>query len=252
MSELEDILAGRILEIADDELIIAHRNSEWCGHAPILEEDIAFANLALDEIGHAILWYQLYAKLKGLDPEEEPDKLVYFREPFEYRASQFVALPKGDWAFSMLRQYLWDVLEWERLEAYSQADYAPLVEVAKKIKTEEIYHLRHTEAWVIRLCLGTDESARRMQSALDLLWPYTGQLTGKSRREEELGVWGLPESDMIAEAWRERVTQLLVGSGLKIPKTGQLTLNRSLQSMHMIEILAEMQQVARLDPSADW
>ena len=128
--ELALNLAARILELADDELILAHRNSEWCGHAPILEEDIAFANLALDELGHAMLWYRLYAELTDQDPETAPDRLVYFREPFEFRSAQFCALPKGDWAFSMLRQYLWDELEAVRLDAFVKADFGPLAETA--------------------------------------------------------------------------------------------------------------------------
>jgi ring-1,2-phenylacetyl-CoA epoxidase subunit PaaC len=117
LPDLNLILAEKLVGMADDELILAHRDSEWCGHGPILEEDIAFANLALDELGHAMLWYRAYAELTGQDPESTPDRLVYFREAFEFRASHFSALPRGDWAFSMLRQYLWDVLEWLRLEA---------------------------------------------------------------------------------------------------------------------------------------
>jgi ring-1,2-phenylacetyl-CoA epoxidase subunit PaaC len=243
-------LADRILELADDELILAHRNSEWCGHAPILEEDIAFANLALDELGHAILWYRLYADLTGQDPETTPDRLVYFREPFEYRAAQFCALPKGDWAFSMLRQYLWDVLEAVRLEAFTGSSYRPLAETAAKIRTEEIYHLRHTSAWVKRLGLGTEESNTRMQTALNLLWPYTGQLTG-----DKPGIWteiGVPEEKDLRAEWERRVRGDLEATNLIVPTASMLTLDRNLQSETIVEILAELQQVARLDPEARW
>jgi ring-1,2-phenylacetyl-CoA epoxidase subunit PaaC len=245
-----DDLAARLLELADDELILAHRNSEWCGHAPILEEDIAFANLALDELGHAILWYRLHAELTGQDPETTPDRLVYFREPFEYRAAQFCALPKGDWAFSMLRQYLWDVLEAVRLEAFTGSSCRPLAETAAKIRTEEIYHLRHTAAWVKRLGLGTGESNARMQAALDLLWPYTGQLTGdKPDFWTEIGV---PEEKVLRVEWERRVRGDLAAANLIVPDTSMLTLDRKLQSGYIVEILAELQQVARLDPEARW
>ena len=243
-------LAARILEMADDELILAHRNSEWCGRAPILEEDIAFANLALDELGHAMLWYRLHADLTGQDPETTPDRLVFFREPFEYRTAQFCALPKGDWAFSMLRQYLWDVLEAVRLEAIVGASHTLLAQTAARIRVEEIYHLRHTSAWVKRLGLGTEESNSRMQAALDLLWPYTGELTGGT------GVawtdYGLPPDESIRADWDRRVRAELVPAGLTIPDTAMRSLDRSLQSGYMVDILAELQQVARLDPQARW
>jgi ring-1,2-phenylacetyl-CoA epoxidase subunit PaaC len=243
-------LAARLLELADDELILAHRNSEWCGHAPILEEDIAFANLALDELGHAILWYRLHAELTGQDPDTTPDQLVYFREPFEYRAAQFCALPKGDWAFSMLRQFLWDVLEDVRLEAFAGAALRPLAETAAKIRTEEVYHIRHTAAWVKRLGLGTDESNTRMQAALDLLWPYTGELTGGT--SVNWGEYGLPADAEIRAGWEARVRECLVEAGLTVPETALMTLDRDLQSGYIVEILADLQQVARLDPQAGW
>jgi 1,2-phenylacetyl-CoA epoxidase catalytic subunit len=111
------VLAEFLLELADDQLIIGHRNSQWCGHAPILEEDIAFANLSLDELGHAVLVYELYSSLVGEDPETFPDRLVFTREAFEYRNCHLAALPNGDWAFTMLRQYLMDSFEFKLMEA---------------------------------------------------------------------------------------------------------------------------------------
>ena len=165
-------LADYLLALADDELILGHRNSEWTGHAPILEEDIAFANLAQDEIGHARLWYGLVNDLGG----PEPDRLVFFRSAAEYRNAPILELPKGDWAFSMLRQYLFDVGEAQRLPLLAGSPHRPLAEAAAKIRTEEIYHLRHTHAWIERLAQGTQESHRRVQAALDLLWPFAVQL----------------------------------------------------------------------------
>lgn len=244
-------LAPYTLALADDELILAHRASQWCGHAPILEEDIAFANLALDELGHAALWYALHSALTGADPAAHPDQLVYFREPFEFRAAQFCALPNGDWAFSMLRQYLWDALETVRLAALAASPCAPLAETAAKIQTEEIYHLRHTAAWVKRLALGTDESHRRMQAALDELYPYTGQLFDPNT-EDSLAEWGVPDPARLRAAWEARVIPFLAESGLAIPAANPRTLSRALQSQYVIDILAELQQVARLDPAAEW
>ncbi len=244
-------LAAHLLAIADDELILAHRNSQWCGHAPVLEEDIAFANLALDELGHAALWYALHAQLAGADPHTAPDQLIYFREAFEFRAAQICALPNGDWAFSMLRQYLWDALEDTRLTALAASPFAPLAETAAKIRTEEIYHLRHTEAWVKRLGLGTEESQRRMQTALAELWPYTQQWFDPGTGAD-LGEWGVPDPEKLRAAWEARVIPLLGASGLAVPEVKPRTLSRALQSQYLIDILAELQQVARLDPAAKW
>src|SRR5215471_16608308 len=136
-----------LLALADDELLLGHRDSEWTGHAPILEEDIAFANLAQDEIGHAALWYGLLRNLDGSDP----DRLIFFREPGAFRNAQLVELPKGDWAFSMLRQYLFDAAESVRLPLLAVSTHRPLAEAAAKIRPEELYHLRHTQAWIQRL-----------------------------------------------------------------------------------------------------
>jgi ring-1,2-phenylacetyl-CoA epoxidase subunit PaaC len=250
---IQSLLAYKVLTIADDELILGHRVSEWCGHAPILEEDIAFANIALDELGHAILWYQLHSALVGENPETYPDQLVYFREPFEFRCAQFVALPKGDWAFSMLRQYLFDVLENVWLSHYSQSNYQPLAETAAKIRREEIYHLRHTSAWVKRLGLGTEESNRRMQNALDELWPYTGQLFDPTPGEETLVDAGwVVDAKTVYSDWQAQVIPFLEAAKLAIPPSKMRTLNRELPSQHLVNILAELQQVARLDPQAQW
>jgi len=253
ISNLQSHLAYHLLALADDELILGHRQSEWCGHAPILEEDIAFANLALDELGHAILWYQLHAQLLGENPETYPDQLVYFREPFEFRCAQFVALPKGDWAFSMVRQYLFDALETVRLEQYAQSTFTPLAETAAKIRREEIYHLRHTAAWVKRLGLGTEESHRRMQNALDELWPYTGQLFDPVPGEDALVEAGwLLDSHTLHTAWQAHVIPFLEAANLIIPTAKTRTLSRALPSQHVVRILADLQQVARLDPQANW
>ncbi|MFQ5576791.1 MAG: 1,2-phenylacetyl-CoA epoxidase subunit PaaC, partial [Anaerolineae bacterium] len=173
---LAQALIKTLLAMADDELILAHRNSEWTGHAPILEEDIAFSNIAQDELGHAVLWYGLLADLSAEDPQTYPDRLAFFRDAPDYRNLQLVELPKGDWAFTIVRQYLFDAAEAVRLPQLARSEYAPLAEIAAKIQREEIYHYRHTAAWLKRLGLGTEESHCRMQTALNALWPYTGQL----------------------------------------------------------------------------
>ncbi len=176
MDQLRNALSAQLLAWGDDEFILGHRDSEWCGHAPILEEDIAFANIALDELGHAQTWYILLAQLLEEDVGLYPDHLVYRRQAADFRNVQLVEFPNGDWAFSMLRQYLFDQMETIRLERLRNSRHRALAEAALKLGKEEIYHRRHSRAWVQRLGGGTQESHRRTQAALETLWPAASQL----------------------------------------------------------------------------
>jgi len=251
---LRHALASRLLELADDELILGHRNSEWCGHAPILEEDIAFANIALDEIGHASIWYTMLAQLLGKDEASYPDELVFQRAPAEFRCVQMVTLPIGDWAFSMTRQYLFDAYEAELLGLLTHSRHKPLQDAAAKLRKEEAYHLRHTSAWVTRLGLGTEESHRRMQAALNALWGYALQLFAPTPGQDSLiQAEYFPAAEQLRSSWLGRVTSHLADAGLTIPADAVPPAeSRSIHSDHLAELLAEMQKVARLDPVAEW
>lgn len=250
--ELHAALADYLLAMADNELILGHRDSEWCGHAPILEEDIAFANIALDEIGHAAVWYKLLADLRHENHETYPDQLVYFRDADEYRSAPLVELPKGDWAFTITRQYLFDALEFVRLERLATSAYTPLAEAAAKIRVEEMYHLRHTKAWVRRLGLGTDESNRRMQAALDELWPHALQMFAPvPDRLSEAGY--VPASDELRQAWQDEVVPHLRESGLDVPpEITPPTFSRQQHTGHLTALLDDLQRVARLVAGARW
>lgn len=248
--QYQNALAQKLLAMADDELILAHRNSEWTGHGPILEEDIAFTNMALDEMGHAATWYRLRQELTG----EDGDTAVFFRTAADYRNVQMMELPKGDWAFSMLRQYLFDVYERVHLDQLAATAYRPLAEAAAKIRTEEIYHLRHTQTWVRRLGLGTEESHRRMQNALDQLWPFAQQLFVPLPIEDLLSTEVLTTPlDTLHHEWWQITTQHLADSGLETPPDNTPpTTNRADHTEYLVSLLAEMQSVARLDPEAKW
>jgi ring-1,2-phenylacetyl-CoA epoxidase subunit PaaC len=242
-----------LLALADDELIQGHRNSEWCGHAPIIEEDIAFANLALDEIGHAQLWYALIAELSGEDPERYPDRLVYFREAGNFRNAALVELPNGDWAFTILRQFLFDAAETARLQGLVQSRLGALAETAGRIRQEELYHLRHTRAWVKRLGLGTEESHRRMQAALDLAWPYMGPLFSIGGGEDRLAAEGwVPAGDEVRAAWSAQVFPVLQECAFTVPQEQGNGLVRGQHTPHFKVLLSEMQSVAREEPEAEW
>jgi ring-1,2-phenylacetyl-CoA epoxidase subunit PaaC len=249
-SEVTKIFAEVVLAMADDELILAHRNSEWTGHSPILEEDIAFSNIAQDELGHATLWYQILSDITG----EKPDDLVFFRDSLAYRNVQMVEMPNGDWAYSMMRQYLFDAYERIWLAGLIESTYQPVAEAAKKIWYEEIYHYRHTSSWIKRLGLGTEESNNRCQSALNQLWPYAFQLFASQPEERiifELGY--VPDRANVRGSWLMLVLPFLEESGLNVPVEFTLVeFLRSEHSEHLARLLTEMQEVARSDPEADW
>jgi ring-1,2-phenylacetyl-CoA epoxidase subunit PaaC len=244
-------LAAKLLAQADDEYILGHRDSEWCGHAPILEEDIAFANIAQDEIGHAALWLGLLKDLRG----DDPDHLVFFRTAADWRNAQLCELPKGDWAFTMMRQYLFDAAELVRLAEMVNSAYNPIAEVSTKIRPEELYHYRHTSNWVKRLGLGTEESHSRMQAALDELWPYAGQLFAPTPGEDELIAQAIvPARQKLQTAWEAMVRPWLADSGLEFPDSAKtIAVGRDQHTEHLTALLADMQEVARLEgPEVKW
>ena len=248
-AEVAQALAKQLLALADDELILAHRNSEWIGHAPILEEDIALANIAQDELGHATIWYQLHQELTGT----EPDQLVYFREVDAFRNVQLVELPKGDWAFTMVRQFLFDAYELALFTRLADSSYQPLADAIAKVKNEEIYHYRHSSAWVLRLGMGTEESHSRMQQALDALWPLAHQLfkpwQGRQLLVESTMVPALSD---VKDAWGAVVVPHLQKAGLVLPKEILVPPPREEHTDHLVELLADLQMVAREDPGAVW
>ena len=248
-SSLREYLLG----LADDELILGHRNSEWCGVAPIIEEDIAFANIALDEIGHASLWYGLIADLNGDDKTTFPDRMVFQRPGKDFRNIQLVELPKGDWAFSILRQYLFDEAELIRLDGLKSSNYSPLGENAAKIRTEEIYHQRHNRMWVKRLGLGTEESHQRLQAALDTIWPYCAQIFSPPANYDRLVISGItPEHKSMQAAWEKTVRGFLKECEIKVPSGSQLSINRQQHTAHLGLMIADLISVRQLDPLAEW
>jgi len=247
--QFAEAVVGYALHLADDELILAHRDSEWTGHAPILEEDIAFSNIAQDELGHASLWYELSCSLSG----DDPDRLVFFRSSREYRNVQMVELPKGDWAFAMTRQYLFDAYELVNLAHLSRSAYRQIAEIAGKIQSEELYHYRHTSHWMRRLGLGTEESCRRMQRALEEIWPYAGQLFLESEGSRFLADAGVaPDLAVMRKQWLETVIPFLNESNLHVSKVEPIKASRSDHTLHLADLLAEMQEVARMNPQVQW
>ncbi len=247
--QLQQALMDRLVAMADDEVILGHRDSEWTGHAPILEEDIAIANIAQDELGHALIWYELAEPYTGNDA----DSMAFFRDARQFRNVQMVELPNGDWAFTMLRQYLFDAYEMALLTRLMTSQYAPLAEAAEKIRREEIYHFRHSSIWVERLGLGTEESHARMQRALDHLWPYALQLFRPMPLDAHLVEAGFfPDPDQLQTAWQDVVLPHLKNADLTPPDAEPIYAHRHHHTEHLVDLLADMQLVARSIPKAVW
>lgn len=240
-----------ILRLADDELIIGHRNSEWTGLAPILEADIAFSSMAQDEMGHALAYYRLLHDLGRSDP----DTLAFLRSPSDFRCASLVALDKGDWAFSIVRQYLYDTAESVRLDALGTSGYAPLAMLARKIRGEEKYHVMHGRNWVMKLGAATEESHHRMQAALDVAFPHALGLFEPTRLDATIAELGIqPREGDLCRTFVETITPFLAEAGLKLPANAKPA-HGGRAGRHPPELAAlldAMQQVYRIEPTGKW
>lgn len=242
-----------LCRIGDDRLVLGHRTSEWCGHGPILEEDIALANIALDLIGQANLVLQYAGEVEGAGRDQ--DALAYFRDAVEYRNALLCELPRGDFGVTVVRQFfhgVFSVLQWEAL---SRSADTTLAGIAAKALKESKYHVRHTGEWVIRLGDGTDESHQRVQAAVDALWAYTGELFMQPADEASLVSAGLTaDVSTLERAWRATVDDVLRRATLVAPDGVWMQRGGrdGRHTEHLGHLLAEMQIVARSHPGAQW
>ncbi|MCW5850914.1 MAG: phenylacetate-CoA oxygenase subunit PaaC [Anaerolineae bacterium] len=247
---LQSSIFDYILALADDELVIGHRASEWTGLGPILEEDIAFSSIAQDELGHALTFYTL---LEGLDGGDADD-LAFLRGSAEFRNAQLCELPRGDFAFSLVRHFLYDLAEAVRLDRLADSAYPPLAQAAAKIRQEEKYHLMHGRTWVQKLARGGDEARAHLQTALDLAYPAAAGLFEPVEDEAELVAAGLvPPSAEVAASWREVVVPFLSSAGFTVPVgTSHLGGRYGQHTEYLSQLLDAMQALYRTDPEASW
>jgi len=250
---LTDNLFQYLLRLGDDRLVLGHRLSEWCGHGPILEEDIALANIALDLIGQATLYLKLGAETEGKGRSE--DDLAYFRDAIEYRNVQLVELPKGDYAFTTLRQFFFDVFSYHLLEQLQSSRNSEIAGIAAKGFKEVRYHVRHSSEWVVRMGDGTDESHSRAQKAVNELWRFTAEMfqadaVDRAMKDEGIGA----DLDAIKPKWDSVVTDVLNRATLAIPSDPPAMTGgrRGRHTEHLGHMLSEMQIVARSHPGAEW
>ena len=219
----EDAEAVRtyLLALADDELVAAERYTEWQVRAPTLESDIALSNIAQDELGHARLWYDLVERFG----DDETD-LIWERDPADFRHSTLVELPfeEGDWADAIVRHHLYDVAEDVRLHAIERSAVAPIRDRVGKVLDEEDYHLEHADSWLERLA-ADEEGHRRLQAALDRLFPYALTLFEPTAHEGTIDALGVRTESLaeMREEWLTRVEGTLEGVGLEVPDANPAT-----------------------------
>jgi ring-1,2-phenylacetyl-CoA epoxidase subunit PaaC len=242
-----------LIRLADDRLILGHRLSEWCGHGPILEEDIAIANIALDLIGQANLLLDLAGKEEGKG--RTSDALAYFREAVEFRNLLMMELPRGDFAFTTTRQFLVSVFEALHLEQLQASRHSDLAGIAAKALKETRYHARHSADWMLKMGDGTAESHDRAQRAIDDLWRFTGELFESDESEQALVAEGIAvDRRPLRDRWHGEVSRVLAAATLSVPDDGfmQRGGRAGKHTEHLGHLLAEMQIVARSYPGAEW
>lgn len=241
-----------LLRLGDDRLVLGHRLSEWCGHGPVLEEDIALANVALDLIGQATHFLKLAGQVEGKGRDE--DALAYFRDAIDYRNVKLVELPNGDFGRTIVRQFLFDAWSVLLLEKLQGAAHAELAGIAAKAYKEARYHVRHSGAWVLRLGDGTEESHRRAQTALDELWPYTGDLFAADEVDRLLAGGIAPDPAALKPVWGDLVSDVVRRATLTLPADGYMHSGgrQGRHTEHLGHLLDEMQILARSHPGAKW
>lgn len=241
------------LRRADDALILGHRLSEWCGHAPMMEEDMALSNMALDLIGQARSLYAYAAEVEAVGRDE--DAYAYLRDVTAYGNVLLVEQPNGDFAQTIVRQYLYSAfidVYWRRLMASTDAT---LSAIAAKAEKESAYHLRHSAEWVIRLGDGTPESHLRAQRALVDLWAFTGEMFTVDASERALIDCGIAvDADALRDEWRATVTRVVAQATLTLPADGWMQQGGrdGRHSEHLGHLLSELQFMQRSYPGASW
>ena len=240
-----------LLRMGDSTLILGHRISEWCGHAPILEEDIALANIALDLIGQTQMWLGLAAEVEG--EGRTADDLAYLRDAFDFHNLLLVERPNGDFGQTLMRQFLFDAWHKPMLEALAKSPHERVSEIAQKSVKEVTYHLERSADLVVRLGDGTAQSHDKMQAALDDLWPYVGEMfVGDAVDDALTGI--IPSCAEIKAEWSKTVSAVLASGTLTAPEDDFAHLGGKTghHSEHLGYLLAEMQFLQRAYPGATW
>lgn len=249
----QDAFFEFLLRMGDNALILGHRNSEWCGHGPVLEEDIAMSNIALDLIGQTSLWLGLAGEVEGQG--RSADDLAYLRDAWDFRNLLLLERPNGDFGKTLMRQFMFDAFHFHQLQALTGSADPRVAEIAAKALKEVSYHLERSAEQVIALGDGTDESHARMQAALDEQWDYALEMFTSDASDAAMAAAGIaPDPANLRGVWDETVDAVFAQATLKRPdssfahKGGK----QGTHTEHLGYILAEMQFLQRAYPGASW
>jgi len=251
---LQGSLFEYCLRLGDTSLILGHRLSEWCGHGPILEEDIAMANLSLDLIGQARMILSYAGEVEGKSRTD--DDLAYHRDARQFRNTLLAEQPNGDFAFTMTRHFFISVYNFYLYEELKKSKDKTIAAFAEKSLKEVAYHVRHSSDWILRLGDGTEESHTRAQTAVDDMWIFTDDLFQMDKTDEQLIKEGVAaDLNLIKRKWKKHVEDILTKATLTIPQVNNFMRTGSRQgnhTEHLGYILAEMQFLPRAYPDAKW
>lgn len=242
-----------LLRLGDNALILAQRLGEWCGHGPVLEQDIALTNIALDLLGQARMCLSYAGELEGKGRSE--DDLAYLRDTHQFFNCLLVEQPNGDWAHTITRQFFFDAYHFHMLQGLQQSSDRQLAEIAEKALKEATYHLRFSSEWVVRLGDGTDLSRQKMQAAVDDLWMFSGELCTPDALDLEMAQQGIaPDLIAVKAAWDKKVTEILREATLTVPSNHWMQSGgkQGRHTEHLGFLLAEMQYLQRAYPGQVW
>ena len=251
---MSDLAIKELLyKVADDLLILGHRNSEWTGIGPLLEEDIAFSSMAQDKIGQSLALYELLEQLG----EADPDTVAFMRNAQQFHNCQLVELPIGEYEFSLMRHFLFDHSAMVRFQQLANSSYQPLALVSRKLVGELRYHVMHADTFIKQLGTATEESIARMQTALELAFPYALGIFEKSPYEETLISQGMfSGEDLLFHLWHQNVASIIAETSLEMPEMkleeGKMGGRMGEHTAYLQPLLDEMAEVFKLDPGAEW
>ncbi len=249
----EHAIKDLLYKLADDQLIFGHRNSEWTGFGPILEEDIAFSSMAQDKIGHSLAFYTLLHDLG----EADPDTVAFTRNANQFHNSQLVELPNGEYDFSLIRHFLFDHAENIRFTMLRHSAYEPIAKVATKLSGEIKYHVLHANTWIKNLGSSSEEAILRLQNSLNEAMPYALGMFEPCTYELELIAAGVYEGEAaVAAEWLQQISAVLAKTDLKMPDLASINPKyggrHGQHTLYLQPLLDEMAEVFQIDPTADW
>jgi len=260
--EYAQALADLLFQLADDDFILAYRGSEWLGLAPHIEEDVAFSSMSQDMMGHAVMFYEMLESL-GLG---KADDIAQLREAKDFRnailverkngAGEYNDNPHYDWAYAIVRSYVYGLYKQVRLEELQQSTYVPLVQVSRKMMTEHRYHLMHWQVWLNQLANSTKEARQRLEAAIAKVWQDAGELSDLGPSKEQIVRFGLiADEEILRQKWLTKTREIFQSAGLKWPGEPGTASERGRAGEHTADLeqaVATLSEVYRIDPAASW